>query len=79
MSTVKKAALVIAAAGVAVGASSGAAFADSGARGNAVGSPGVLSGDQLQVPVHVPINLCGNTVSVIAVLNPAVGNTCINA
>jgi hypothetical protein len=32
-----------------------------------------------QVPVHVPINVCGNTVNVIALLNPAFGNTCVNA
>ncbi|MCX5406678.1 chaplin [Streptomyces sp. NBC_00335] len=42
-------------------------------------SPGVLSGNLLQVPVHVPVNVCGNTVNVIALLNPAFGNTCVNA
>ncbi|MEV7521615.1 chaplin [Streptomyces sp. NPDC091371] len=42
-------------------------------------SPGVLSGNLGQVPVHVPINACGNTVNVIALLNPAFGNTCVNA
>ncbi|MEV0787268.1 chaplin [Streptomyces sp. NPDC050423] len=55
------------------------AFADSGAEGAAVGSPGVLSGNVIQVPIHVPINLCGNTVNVIGLLNPAFGNTCVNA
>jgi hypothetical protein len=30
------------------------------------------------VPVHVPVNACGNTVSVIGALNPALGNFCIN-
>ncbi len=25
------------------------------------------------------MNLCGNTVNVIGVLNPAFGNTCVNA
>ncbi|MEV1025541.1 chaplin [Streptomyces sp. NPDC050264] len=54
------------------------AFADSGAQGAAVGSPGVLSGNLLQVPVHIPVNLCGNTVDVIGLLNPAFGNTCAN-
>jgi hypothetical protein len=29
--------------------------------------------------VHVPINLCGNTVNVVGLLNPAIGNTCVNA
>ncbi|EYT78085.1 chaplin [Streptomyces andamanensis] len=54
------------------------AFADSGAEGAAVGSPGVISGNTIQVPVHVPINVCGNTIDVIALLNPSFGNTCVN-
>nr|WP_202439373.1 chaplin [Streptomyces sp. SID8356] len=54
------------------------AMADSGAEAIAAGSPGVLSGNVLQVPVHIPVNLCGNTVNVIGLLNPAFGNTCIN-
>ncbi|MFG2721164.1 chaplin [Streptomyces sp. NPDC048416] len=64
--------LVIAAGGAAP------AFADAGAEGAAVGSPGVLSGNLLQVPIHIPVNVCGNTVDVIGLLNPAFGNTCIN-
>ncbi|MDF3297586.1 chaplin [Streptomyces tropicalis] len=55
------------------------AFADSGAQGTATNSPGVLSGNVIQVPVHVPVNLCGNTVNVIALLNPAYGNACVNS
>ncbi|WSR73336.1 chaplin [Streptomyces sp. NBC_01180] len=54
------------------------AMADAGAEGAAVGSPGVLSGNVIQVPIHIPVNLCGNTVNVIALLNPAFGNTCVN-
>jgi hypothetical protein len=46
--------------------------------GHAVGSPGVLSGNLVQVPIHIPINVCGNTVQFIGVLNPAFGNVCIN-
>jgi ChpA-C len=55
------------------------AFADAGAGAAAVGSPGVLSGNVVQVPIHVPINLCGNTVNIIALLNPTFGNTCVNS
>ncbi|MGW7455256.1 chaplin [Streptomyces sp. NPDC054787] len=54
------------------------ALADSEAAGTAVGSPGVLSGNLVQVPLHIPINLCGNTVNVIGALNPAFGNVCVN-
>ncbi|MFC9329659.1 chaplin [Kitasatospora sp. NPDC057015] len=49
------------------------------AEGVAAGSPGVLSGNLVQVPVNVPVNLCGNTVDVIGALNPAFGNSCANA
>lgn len=54
------------------------AFADSGATGIASGSPGVLSGNVIQIPVHVPMNACGNSVNLIAVLNHAFGNLCVN-
>ncbi|MFC1410589.1 chaplin [Streptacidiphilus sp. N1-12] len=57
----------------------GSAVADAGAIGTAAGSPGFLSGNLIQVPVHVPVNICGNTVNVIALLNPAFGNTCSNS
>ncbi|MEW2068362.1 chaplin ChpH [Streptomyces sp. NPDC007346] len=76
---IKKVVAVAAATGGLVLAGAGMATADAGAQGAAIGSPGVLSGNVVQVPVHVPINLCGNTVSVIGLLNPAFGNTCVNA
>ncbi len=69
---------------IAVAAASGAmavampAYADSGAEGVAAGSPGVASGNSVQLPVHVPVNVCGNTVNVVGLLIPAAGNTCVN-
>ncbi|MEU0900728.1 chaplin [Streptomyces massasporeus] len=54
------------------------ALADSDASGVAKDSPGVLSGNSVQVPVDVPVNLCGNTVNVLAALNTAFGNSCSN-
>lgn len=80
MNTAKKAALVIAAAGVAAGASAGSAFATGGAAANgaATNSPGVISGNTAQVPVHVPVNFSGNTINVGGVLNPAFGNQAVN-
>ncbi|MEV8326436.1 chaplin [Kitasatospora sp. NPDC056731] len=74
----KAAVLSLAATGLVLGAAGGA-FASSGAEGVAANSPGVLSGNQLQIPVHIPINLCGNSINVIGLLNPAFGNTCVNA
>ncbi|EHN79116.1 hypothetical protein SMCF_1298 [Streptomyces coelicoflavus ZG0656] len=73
----KKSAAVVAGAIMALGMAS-PAFADAGAEGAAVGSPGVLSGNVVQVPVHVPVNVCGNSINVIGLLNPAFGNTCVN-
>jgi hypothetical protein len=48
------------------------------ADGAAIGSPGVLSGNVIQVPVSIPVNVCGNTINVVGILNPAAGNTCLN-
>lgn len=69
---------------IAVAAASGAmavavpAYADAGAEGVAAGSPGVGSGNTVQLPVHAPVNVCGNTVNVVGLLDPAAGNTCVN-
>ncbi|MFI7382393.1 chaplin [Streptomyces sp. NPDC049813] len=78
MSRLLKSAAVMVAIGGAVVAGAGAASADSGAQGAAVSSPGVLSGNVVQVPIHIPVNACGNTVDVIGLLNPAFGNACAN-
>lgn len=75
----KKVAAAAAVTGGLVLAGAGLAVADAGAQGAAIGSPGVLSGNVVQVPIHIPVNVCGNTVSVIGLLNPAFGNTCVNA
>ncbi|MEU6481826.1 chaplin ChpH [Streptomyces sp. NPDC047017] len=75
---IKKVVAAAVATGGLVLAGAGLAAADSGAQGAAVQSPGVVSGNVIQVPVHVPVNICGNTISVIGLLNPAFGNTCVN-
>ena len=59
-------------------ASTSYSMADSTAEGLAVGSPGLLSGNNVQAPVHVPVNVCGNTVNVVGLLNPVFGNACAN-
>ncbi|MFD5593522.1 chaplin [Streptomyces griseorubiginosus] len=67
---------------IAVAAVSGAmavtmpAYAGSAADGTAAGSPGLVSGNVAQLPVHAPVNVCGNTVNVVGLLNPAAGNSC---
>jgi len=78
MSRIAKAAGVALGTGAVVIGGAGMALADAGAQGEAVGSPGVLSGNVVQVPVNIPVNVCGNTVDVIGLLNPAFGNKCVN-
>ncbi|PWI43591.1 chaplin [Streptomyces sp. ICBB 8177] len=79
MKNLKKVAVVTAVAGGLAVAGAGVASAHSAdAHGVAVKSPGVASGNLVQVPVHVPVNVVGNTVSVIGLLNPAFGNHGLN-
>ncbi|MET8474307.1 chaplin [Streptomyces sp. NPDC006422] len=78
MSRTAKAVVFSAVAAAAMAGTAGVAAADSGAQGAATNSPGVISGNAVQVPVHIPVNACGNTVDVIGLLNPAFGNTCAN-
>lgn len=59
-------------------ASAGCARADSGAGATAAGSPGVQSGNTVQAPVDVPVNVCGDTVDVAGLLDPASGTSCTN-
>ncbi|MFI1201526.1 chaplin [Streptomyces sp. BHT-5-2] len=61
-------------------AGAGVASAHDGpqSQGAAVQSPGVLSGNVVQAPVDVPVNVCGNTISVVGLLNPVFGNACHN-
>ncbi|NKQ23695.1 chaplin [Streptomyces galbus] len=74
----RKGLMTMAAATGVIAAAGGYAHADSGATGSTSHSPGVLSGNTVQVPVHVPVNVCGNTVNVVGALNPSVGNACAN-
>lgn len=80
MKNLKKAVAVTMVAGGLIAASAGLASAAGGAHadGQAAGSPGVVSGNVIQAPVHVPVNAVGNSVNVIGVLNPAFGNLGIN-
>ncbi|GAA0625747.1 chaplin [Streptomyces crystallinus] len=80
MKNLKKAAAVAMVAGGIVAAGAGAAAAHGGATADGVAenSPGVVSGNLVQVPVQVPVNATGNSVNVIGLLNPAFGNESSN-
>ncbi|MFF3262440.1 chaplin [Streptomyces sp. NPDC002932] len=74
----RKGLITMAAAGGVLALSGGYAHADAGASGGASNSPGVLSGNSVQIPVDVPVNVCGNSVSVVGLINPTFGNACKN-
>ncbi|UQA96357.1 chaplin [Streptomyces halobius] len=72
----RKGLITMAAAGGVLAAVGGYAHADSGASGSAAHSPGVASGNNVQAPVGVAVNACGNSVNVVGLLNPTFGNKC---
>ncbi|MFJ5548543.1 chaplin family protein [Streptomyces sp. NPDC093225] len=78
MTRAKRNSVIAVAAASGVMAMAGSVYADSAAEGAAKGSPGLLSGNGIQLPVHVPVSACGNTVNVVGLLNPAMGNRCAN-
>jgi hypothetical protein len=55
-----------------------AAQADAAATGTTADSPGVASGNLINIPIDLPINLCGNTLNVIGIGDSAHGNSCAN-
>jgi hypothetical protein len=71
----KKSAAVLAGVVMAMGMAA-PAFADSDAAGSAASSPGVLSGNVVQLPLDLPTNLCGNSLGIVSLLNPAFGTAC---
>ncbi|NGO44283.1 chaplin [Streptomyces ureilyticus] len=74
----RKGLMTVAAATGVLAVTGGYAHADSAANGSASDSPGVLSGNSVEAPIDVQANVCGNTVNVVGLLNPAVGNSCAN-
>ncbi|NYI03953.1 chaplin [Allostreptomyces psammosilenae] len=78
MKLIKMLAVAAAGTGLVLGGA-GVASADAEAEGEAIGSPGIVSGNVIQAPIHIPANVCGNTIDIIGVLNPAGGNACVNA
>ncbi|WP_324793119.1 chaplin [Streptomyces cyaneofuscatus] len=74
----RKGLITMAAAGGVLALSGGYAHADAGAASTATGSPGVLSGNSVSVPIDIPVNVCGNSVTVGGLINPTFGNDCEN-
>lgn len=79
MKNIKRAmAVTVAASGLALAGSRHRLGAHPQAQGASMGSPGIVSGNSVQVPVHVPVNACGITATVIGALNPTFGTPCLN-
>lgn len=77
--SMRKTLVATAVTAAAVLGSAGTAFASgAGAVGGASDSPGLLSGNVVQVPINVPVNVCGDDISILAALTSADGNTCVN-
>ncbi|WP_128378802.1 chaplin [Streptomyces cavernae] len=76
MSRIAKGLALTSVAAAALAGTAGVAAADSDAQSSSVSSSGVLAGNTLQLPIHLPMNVCGNTVDVIGLLNPASGIVC---
>ena len=48
------------------------------AQGITQGSPGLLSGNSLSLPIEAPVNVCGNSVDAVALLDAVSGVSCAN-
>lgn len=79
MKLMQKAAVLAGLTGAVVLLAGGVASADNGPVGVATDSPGVVSGNVIQVPVNVDANVCGDSIDVIGLLDPAFGDECGNA
>jgi hypothetical protein len=53
-------------------------YPDTGTHGAVTHSPGAVSGNNHQELVHVPVSVCGNTISV-TILNPTFGDSCVHS
>lgn len=62
-----------------VGTAGTASASGAGAVGDAIGSPGILSGNNIQIPINIPINACGNDLGLLTALTAAAGNVCANS
>ncbi|MGW1379041.1 chaplin [Streptomyces sp. NPDC002446] len=79
MKNIKRAAAItMAASGLALAGAGVASAHGPQAGGQAVHSPGIVSGNNTQVPVKVPVNFCGNSVTVVGLLSPNFGQRCVN-
>jgi hypothetical protein len=79
--SMRKAIVAVAFAALTVLGTAGTASASgAGAVGGAADSPGILSGNNIQIPINAELNLlCGVDLSLLSALTSADGTTCVNA
>ncbi|MFE0189913.1 chaplin [Streptomyces sp. NPDC059008] len=79
MKNIKRAAAItMVASGLALAGAGVASAHGPQAGGQAVHSPGIVSGNNTQVPVNVATNVCGNSLHIVGILNPNFGERCVN-
>ncbi|MEU9120846.1 chaplin [Streptomyces sp. NPDC048506] len=79
MKNIKRAAAItMVASGLALAGAGVASAHTPQAGGQAVNSPGIVSGNNTQVPVHTPVNLCGDSITIAGLLSPNFGQRCVN-
>ncbi|MYX94576.1 DUF320 domain-containing protein [Streptomyces sp. SID486] len=61
---------------LALAGAANAVAADPDPTSGVAAEPGVISGNVVQVPVDLGLNLCGDSIDVVGVLNPAAGDAC---
>jgi hypothetical protein len=85
MKMVRGLALILGAATAALAFSAGPASAHGhgdwddhgqGSSQSSSGNFGLLNGNQVNIPVHVPINVCGNSIALLGLANSNAG--CVN-
>ena len=77
--SIRKSFVAVAFAAVAILGSAGTAAASGAdAIGGAIGSPGLLSGNNIQIPVNIPINVCGDNIGILSALLATEGTDCAN-
>ncbi|MEY9887768.1 hypothetical protein ABIA31_001397 [Catenulispora sp. MAP5-51] len=75
----RKTLVAVAVAAFAVlGAAGTASASGAGAIGGASDSPGLLSGNNVQIPINIPVNVCGDNIGILSALLGSDDTVCVN-
>lgn len=77
--SIRKSFVAAAFAAVAIFGTAGTAAASgAGAIGGAIDSPGLWSGNNIQITINKPINVCGDNIGFLSALLETEGTVCVN-